>query len=443
MRFKKAAIFSGILLLPVFSGWLAWLMASYREPVYQGKSLTKWVQEYNGHADAPASQALIHIGRKAAPWLARMLGARDTALRLKVAALLAKQKLVKFRLQPAGVLQDQGLKVVSMYGMQSSHSMVPELAALVRDYPGLVSQPNASLAMNALAEMGSNGIPILIEMLHHRDNSMRVQAAQLLGTAPATGGPEVVAALRECLGNPDPQLHSAASLALDLIQKRLAQPLPSGTTNWVESPLSSATDPVSIWHISKGVRLLSTSRLAPGDRWEELFGGHFSAIPSGERETFVYDAGHSDGYAHFVEWEMPAPVTLRSFGLICDNDGPGYSYMGSFRAFRLYARSDTNDAFALIYSEDFPVPVRVGLFNSVDFAFRNLPASVTARQFRAEFVQNGTGQYHGPRTKELFGFSEPLNSALMSRALLTLDPNTLGVAKLVFGDNLLEGAAAH
>ncbi len=325
-----------------------------------------------------------------------------------------------------------------MLGAENSKSLVPELAGLVRDYPGRVAQANAAFAVNVLAEMDSDGIPILVETLHHRDSAIRVQAAQLLGTAPATGRPDVVAALRGCLNTSDPPLQAAAAFSLEQLQIRETQSLPSGTTNWTERPLSSAPDPVSIWHLSKGVRLLSSSRLAFGDSWQELFGGHSSTIPSGERETFVFDTGEPDGYVHFVEWEMPSPVTLRSFGLISANDGPVYSYLGAFRAFRLYARSDATQPYALIYTEQFPVPARVGVFNSVDFAFRNLPASVTASQFRAEFVQNGNAQYHGPRTKELFGFSEPLNFAFISRALRTLDPNTLGVAKLLFGETLLQ-----
>ncbi|HUR47764.1 MAG TPA: hypothetical protein VMZ27_17905 [Candidatus Saccharimonadales bacterium] len=123
---------------------------------------------------------------------------------------------------------------------------------------------------------------------------------------------------------------------------------------------------------------------------------------SGTRGTagnVLFEDGHTNGFVHYVEWSTPVPVTLRSYRLFAGGDG-----MREFASFTLKAKSIGSSIFDLTIDKFTPVhpyvfPEGSPLLHSADVN------SVTAQQFRAEFV-NRAGGSDGPRIIELDGFGE-------------------------------------
>ena len=448
MRTKsKLLTVAGIVFLSVV-GLVVVLVVSFREPVYLGKPVSEWVEEFDGQGDAPAAKALVQIGEKSDPWLVRMLRSRDTPLKVKVVQWLTarpnvthyfeKQAWFKVFMRPASVNQQAALNAVGALATEV-RGTVPALAALVRDHPVSVSEPNAIQAVNVLAEMGPDGIPPLIDALTNRSAAVRLRAAQLLGTAPGSGTAEAATALQRCASGNDPATRAAAAEALQVIARRQAQAVPPDATNWAQTGGAAGAGSKDLWNVDQGIRLLSTSGVAGGYDWKAMFGADTSKLPRGYNGCTVFLDDQPDGTIHDLEWEMPSSVTISSFGLLNGSDGPIYSYQRSIRAFKLYARPDTNSpSFSLIYSEEVPVPSADGVFPNVISYFRNLSVPVTASQFRLEVVQNGGGSWHGPRVIRLMGFGGRLSQGMMEAVIQTFDTNTQQILRIDFRDQLVK-----
>jgi hypothetical protein len=343
--------------------------------------------------------------------------------------------VIKFQFQPASVSQNKALEVCNLLGLQVKGA-VPEIEALVDDYPGrLKNYMIANFALNTLAVMGPEGTQGLLRALTNGNAAIRAHAAELLGTAPCSATQEVIIALTKSLNQGDASLQSAASGSLILIQQRRDQHLSSLATDWVETIKPPVKPPFGVWDINQGIRILAVSGLENG-QWklkaEDLFGGNLSDSAFGETGSVRFQASRPDGFIHFIEWETPTAVTVRAFGLIARHDFANSGFERAFRSFKLYARRDSSDPFTLVYAENIPVPYGQSLFSSMLYLFRNLETPMPARQFRAEFVQNGSGPWHGPRAIQLFGFSAPLNLSVVMEALQNQEPFIRDEARKVF-----------
>lgn len=411
----------GLLLIFFFAGVFA-LVQGPRDPELQGKRLSIWIKEFNpwNWPIKPEAQVLRHSGSAAEPLLKHMLRSRDSSVERKLIKLLSKQSVIKIQFHPASVSQIRALEVCNLLGVQVKGT-VPEIEALVNDYPTrLKNAMIASNALNTLAVMGPDGNHGLIRALTNQNAFIRLRAAELLGTSPFSGGKEVIAALTKCQNEGDASLQNIASRSLLLIKERLGGHLAAAVTDWNGTVDSSAKSPFGVWDISQGIRILSDSGLEQGEgtmRAEDLFGGNLSESSSGETGSAIFQDSQPDGFTHFIEWETPAPVTVRSFGLIASHDAAFYGFQRAFRSFRLLARHDASEPFTLVYAENIPVPYGEGPFSCMLYLFRNLETPLLARQFRVEFVQNGQGPWHGPRAIELYGFGDKLNAPMVMAAL--------------------------
>lgn len=439
---KKIVLIGGAICLLIAALVVA-LLLYYREPVYLGKPVSQWVEEFDGQGDSPASKALIEIGEKSDPWLVRMLHSRDTPQKTKVVQWLAAHPNVTQRFQnkawykvfirPAIVNQKAALNAVAVLATEV-RGTVPALALLIHDNTNFATEANAVMAVNVLGEMGPDGIPPLLDALTNRSAGVRVRAVQMLGTAPGSGAPEVSAALQRCASGNDPLLRGAASEALDLIARRQAQALAPDATNWSAVASTSGGGSKDLWNVDQGITLLSSSGVATGYDWKAMFGADTSRLPRGYNGCTVFSDDQPDGTVHNLEWATPSPVTIASFGLTGASDGAEYSYQRSFRAFKLYARPDAAGAYSLVYSEEVPVPNAGGIFPNITPFFRNLSVPVTASQFRVEVVQNGGGPWHGPRIMRLMGFGGRLNPAMMDATIQWFDTNMQQVIRVDFRD---------
>jgi hypothetical protein len=199
-----------------------------------------------------------------------------------------------------------------------------------------------------------------------------------------------------------------AQAVSDPMPDEQVEPTPEGS--WGGKKFGPFTG--DLWDVQQGVRVLRHSGL-----------GKRSKVPQDVRCMFGHERPEQDiglllfdravpGTAHFVEWETPRPITLRSFFVkLCHDRGKERSCS----RFRLFAAALPAGELVKVFEIDpvvpydtTPVPENVakGRQGAGSLAIRVNVKPVTARRFRAEFVQgdDGTPLPRGPKVIELDGF---------------------------------------
>jgi uncharacterized Zn-binding protein involved in type VI secretion len=187
-----------------------------------------------------------------------------------------------------------------------------------------------------------------------------------------------------------------ADLDLAVLDGQLAFALTGVGVNLPESdpkydnvrPISSA----DLWDLSRGSSVTGSSgMLASASSAENIFG-------DGEA---VFQDGQPVGTTHWIEWTTAAPVTVGSINLVAAHDGDIRER--GFSAYRL-STGDGAGNWTLVYEESTDRDGNQRYGGGPNLVAENyLETSayfspVTARHFRAEFVQAGGS---GPRVIEL------------------------------------------
>lgn len=202
---RKWVYIAAALMVLTVLGLTVWEGKRVGEPVYDGKRLTLWVEEFDrdflnrrGQA-TPAEIAIRKIGTNALPVLLKMACAKDSALKKKVMAFLKKHPSIKLKLR-----SDQEYHAVSDGGFA------------------------------ALREMGKPAVPALIALLKHPDAEIRDTAGlDLMWIGP--DAQDAVPALVKCLNDPDwrvrfratrclRDIHTRPDLAVPALMRSLEQP---------------------------------------------------------------------------------------------------------------------------------------------------------------------------------------------------------------------------
>ena len=184
-----------------------------KEPVYQGKPLSYWLEELGStHQNTNAPQAIRHMGKDVLPFLRAMLTAEDSSKKLKLLQLLSHQSLFKLRHTPASEQRYRAVKaclalgplaaefapeVLSnlnqpgrMHGMYSLYAYL-EINGYRNTRPGLImGLTNSDRAVREFAvAMIANStshqdvrpaIPLLLEMVRGSDTHMVLEASNAL-----------------------------------------------------------------------------------------------------------------------------------------------------------------------------------------------------------------------------------------------------------------------
>ncbi|MDB6109074.1 MAG: repeat protein [Pedosphaera sp.] len=177
-------------------------LAHWREPRYQGKRISQWLDRLNSTnmeegetVRTEEGEALRKIGPAGLPWILRRLQSRDSRLKLKLEELAYKQSVVQFRFNYAEDARRKAVLAFRILGPEA-RGAVPELSEMLND-PELSSD-----AGEALAGIGREGVPALIGGLTNLD--WRVRAAVLpplsaLGTNAEPALPVIIAALEDTI----------------------------------------------------------------------------------------------------------------------------------------------------------------------------------------------------------------------------------------------------
>jgi len=168
------------------------------------------------------------------------------------------------------------------------------------------------------------------------------------------------------------------------------------------TPNASTKD---LWDASRGTTVTGTSGFLGGaSQGPDMFGRAFSNPEPGNT---LFQDGQANGFVHWIEWEVPDSVTIRSFHLFAAHDP---SKDRSFSLFRLFRYEAVEDTMLLAYEFAPPIPYGLGpAANTLSVC--GLLSDFEGRRFRAEFVQSDkNGVYPGPRIFELDAFSTPYRS---------------------------------
>ncbi len=159
----------------------------------------------------------------------------------------------------------------------------------------------------------------------------------------------------------------------------------------------SASD---LWNVSHGNVITAHSGQGTGDL-RNMFGGTYSSPEAGT--AFFADA-KPHGFVHYVEFERATAFSLTGYRLrLADDSANGNRGVVTFR---LYAFDAASNSYQLIDTYTPPTHpygnAPAGTFNLLAVT-RNVTA-ITAKKFRAEFVQHNTTN-SGPRVLELDAIS--------------------------------------
>lgn len=210
---KRVNIALAVLLLAVV-GAIVWWVLSLREPVYQGKRLTFWLDQYHtnhwsagrgGELDKEAETAIRQIGTNAIPIYLRIITTQESPLKLKLLALLPKRLLVNP--QPRRLYDYRFLGAYGLIALGSgAKPAIPALIALLTDNDGDIRYA-AVFTLRSLGPVAGDALPSLIKCLH--DPNFSVQSDAILGLGEVHDDAQrVIPILVDLLDKPQNPQHS-------------------------------------------------------------------------------------------------------------------------------------------------------------------------------------------------------------------------------------------
>jgi hypothetical protein len=166
---------------------LALYLHHNREPRYEGRTLTQWLEDIDHTATfhsptdkfpAARSHAIKQIGTNAIPFLLKKLAARDTAFEKSMKSLLARQSLIHIHFTPPLYDPTHGLLGLQILG-KDADSAAPALALLTQS----PDQTTRLLALHSLYLIKADKeafLPVLLRLLHDQDSVVRGKSAERL-----------------------------------------------------------------------------------------------------------------------------------------------------------------------------------------------------------------------------------------------------------------------
>jgi hypothetical protein len=241
---KRGRLIAAIALVFAVVSAIAYFWGSGEEPVYQGKRLSSWIDEYDW---APkrrneAERAIRQIGTNALPtlvswikyeepvWRTELInrleavGSSAWVNRMTLGLLTRKARIHRMAMSLAGRHAREAGTGFQVLGT-AAHSAVPDLAALLANKSFFASQN----AMYALANISGQKVVILTQGLTNTDAAARIRAAKAIGFWGAIGpkfGDDPAAALpslTDALNDSDQGVRAAASNSLRLIAPQAGQ----------------------------------------------------------------------------------------------------------------------------------------------------------------------------------------------------------------------------
>jgi HEAT repeats len=201
---------------------LLWFLADQvpHDPVYRGKALSLWLQTYDSSSPFgrgsrewnEADEAVRHIGTNAIPALLQMLRERDTDLKVRMAALAQKQRVINIHFVPAPVRNIEASRAFIVLG-DVAKDAVPDLMKIYDENISLESQSAIEDVFSWIGPAAKPAIPLLLRAANNSNNQVRANALWALGEIHAE--PQLcVPKLTQALGDSDAWARTSAAHAL-------------------------------------------------------------------------------------------------------------------------------------------------------------------------------------------------------------------------------------
>jgi hypothetical protein len=233
--------------LAVVIGVVGWTTFSFREPIYQGKSVSKWLEGYSFQPNPSiplrerqewqqADRAVRHLGTNAIPTLLRVLRATDAPWKLMLVRLAAKHDIIIPSISWAGEQNVCGAMAFASLRETASNS-VPSLVQIYKENRSRESRNAVVIALGNIGPAAQRAVPCLLDAAANSDFSLRCNALNALGeihAQPELVVPVLVAALRNsdesrtaaeaALGDFEEDAKAAVSSLLELLKDEQLQP---------------------------------------------------------------------------------------------------------------------------------------------------------------------------------------------------------------------------
>jgi hypothetical protein len=176
-----------LLMFALLAGMLSLYVHHNREPSYQGRTLTRWLEVFHKASDDPlANEAILNastnavrqIGTNAIPFLLKKVASREWVFRGRVESLLERQSLIHFHFARPDYKNVLGMSGFIILG-KDAKSAVPELIMLSKD-PDDVARFFALDSLGAIESDKETLLPVLLRLLHDQRHLITYKSARLL-----------------------------------------------------------------------------------------------------------------------------------------------------------------------------------------------------------------------------------------------------------------------
>jgi HEAT repeats len=175
--------------IALFVGWFALQRALNREPRYQDRTLTQWLEVYHysirPHADYSdierlqrSTNAIKQIGSNAIPFLLKKLSAKENRVGHAFKSWVGKQRLIQFHFTDYRLENLLGLNGFWVLG-KDAMCAVPALTKLTK-HPDKQLRCFALNSLECINPERETFLPILIQTLHDPDPEVRAISARML-----------------------------------------------------------------------------------------------------------------------------------------------------------------------------------------------------------------------------------------------------------------------
>lgn len=219
---KRVVIASGLILVMTVFVFL-WKAARPSEPVYEGKSLSRWLEGHLPYTSAnpppnspgwkKADEALRRIGTNAIPTLLQMIRAKDPPKPvLKLLDSAKRHHLISIHYRNAFQRNDEAEYAFRILGTNAA-AAVPLLIQIYQDDVSPNSQRCAAKALGNIGPAAIAAVPVLLANFSHANADVRFYAVSAMfniGGDPNT----VVPALKSLLKDPKSEVRFTAVAAL-------------------------------------------------------------------------------------------------------------------------------------------------------------------------------------------------------------------------------------
>jgi len=179
----------GVAILAFGIAVFLWKAAYRPEPVYNGKTLTQWAEQFGSNnwraggrgAAAEAQLAIQQIGTNGVPFLLDLIRAKDSPTKKKLRTLLPPSWHARLSLNDrSGEIRRIGAHGLAAFGTNAP-AAVPYLIQIASSHSNDDARYIAAFTIRTMGSAAEPAIPFLIQCLTNRMNTIRDEAALALG----------------------------------------------------------------------------------------------------------------------------------------------------------------------------------------------------------------------------------------------------------------------